>query len=237
MMQDSPLCRIPAELLENIAVEVILSKPSGSLSSLPSILCSCKQIYHVLRMKNNHSLYARAFRGLFDAGAARRRFGPRALHSSNLAHQLTLYCSALRDIRRGDIYSNNLKYTLWAAFFMISENDGNNIAQLQWAGLDDFVSRFVRTRLFDGRGRHRGWPAENEENALALWLMVMTDNERTSIMPLFSFFPSNRLAEKLRSENHFRREQMIKLLLPYTTLACRVCLFTFISLPLLFSLV
>jgi hypothetical protein len=189
MAQHSPLCRIPTELLENIALELALtrskdSRPLGLPLNLASLLGTCKQINHALRLENNHNLYARIFRGMFDVGAARRRYGPRAVLSSSLAHQLVLHCSALRNIHQGDIYSNGIKYILWAAFLMLSENDGMNMAQLEWAGLDNFIYRFVRMRLFEGRGRHRGWPVESEENALALWIMVMTYDERMSSLLL-----------------------------------------------------
>jgi hypothetical protein len=114
---------------------------------------------------------------MFDIGAARRRFGPLALLSSSLARQLIVYCSVLRDIRHGDIYSNGIKEILWAAYFMMAENDGRNRVQLERAGIDGFIYRFIMMRLSEGRGEHRGWPVENQENSLALWIMAMTYDE------------------------------------------------------------
>jgi hypothetical protein len=130
-------------------------------------------------MEHNPSLYARTFKGMFDVGAARRRFGPRGVLSSHLADQLTLYCATLQNIRDGDIFSEDISHTLWTAFFMMSESDAKNRAQLEWAGLDQFINRRVRIMLYEGRGEFRGWPAESEENALSLWLMAMTLDEGT----------------------------------------------------------
>lgn len=162
--------------------------------------------------------------GLFDLGAARRRFGPRGIHSSHLVDQLTLYCATLQDIRDGDIYSEDLAHTLWTAFFMMMENDGKNRAQLEWAGLDNFINRRVRIMLYEGRGEFRGWPAESEENALALWLMVMTIDEGMSF-PFVDISSSDISTDKLRLEDNRSRDEMMALLRPYVIAGCRVCLF------------
>jgi hypothetical protein len=220
--QNSPLCKIPTEILEGIALEVILSTPLGPPSDLIAILSTCKYIHHVLRMEHNPSLYAKAFKGMFDAGAARRRLGPRAMLSSHLADQLTLYCATLQDIRDGDIYSEDLAHTLWTAFFMMMENDGKNRAQLEWAGLDNFINRRVRIMLYEGRGEFRGWPAENEENALSLWLMAMTLDEG---MPYFlhtDISLTNMSIEKLKAEDDRSRNELMTLLRPYVIAGCRV---------------
>jgi hypothetical protein len=173
----SPLCAIPAEILENIVLEAVLATPLGPPSVLIPILCTCKRIYNKLRFENNRSLYARIFNCKFDVGAARRRFGPHTLPSSSLADQLQSNIMALQDIRQGDIYSSHVNSTLWTAFFLMLENDGKNREQLDWAGLDSFIDRYIRNRLSEGRDQHKGWPVENEGNSLALWLMVMTLTE------------------------------------------------------------
>jgi hypothetical protein len=110
----------------------------------------------------------------FDLGAVRRRFGPKRIRTTNLAFQLKKYCINLQDIRRGDIYSPHIHDVLRTAFFMASENDGKNACQLEWAGLDGFVDRFVRARLCENIAQYNGWPVESSVNALALWLMWFT---------------------------------------------------------------
>jgi hypothetical protein len=176
-MPASPLCVIPAEVLENIALEVVLATPLGPPSPLIPILCTCKRINNILCFEKNRNLYARIFNCKFDTSATHRRLGSRSVPSRSLADQLLSYTNALQDIRAGDIYSPHVNTTLWTAFLMMLENDGKNRAQLDWAGLDAFISRYIKNRLTEGRDQRRGWPVENEGNSLALWLTVMTTNE------------------------------------------------------------
>jgi hypothetical protein len=110
----------------------------------------------------------------FDLGAVRRRFGLKGIRSKNLAAELKVYCTNLQELRRGDVYSPRIHEILRTAFFMATESDGKNFYQLQWAGLDRFVDRFVRTRLCEDVTQNNGWPAESSVNALALWLMWFT---------------------------------------------------------------
>ncbi|KZP26511.1 hypothetical protein FIBSPDRAFT_782032 [Athelia psychrophila] len=202
LYQTSTLCRIPAEVLENIALEVTVLDPYGPPSGLVPFLCTCKHVYQLLTFKNTPDFYARVFRSRFDVAAAKRRFGPIATQSSNLSKQLKIYCGTLRDIKRGDIYSIAVEETLRSAFFLALESDGKNAIQLQKAGLGDFVDRFVRERLCDTA--YNGWPAESTVNAVALWLMWFTTTR-----------------EQLRAETIEQRQQVIDLVLPYVVMPFR----------------
>jgi len=170
----SIIFRLPQEILENIIIQLVLIHPLASPSHSIPFLLSCKYFHSILAFGNSHSLWARLFTIKFDLGAANRRFGDRALWSPNLATQLQSYCINLQRIRSGDIFSPHILDIFWTTFIMLTENDGKNMCHLQQAGLDDFVDRFVRTRLGESRLDHNGWPAENDVNALALWIFWMT---------------------------------------------------------------
>ncbi|GJE97849.1 hypothetical protein PsYK624_140710 [Phanerochaete sordida] len=174
------LCLLPHDVLQSIAVEVANTQSLGLLDNLVALLQTCQHIYVLLSPTHNNHLYGRIFRLKFDTGAAARHLGDRALYSPALASQLREYCAALKRIRSRDLAAppDVLERTLWAAFFLLAENDGRNHAQLQLAGLGAFVDAFVRTRLWDGHESNHGWPLDTTANALALYLMwYMTDSE------------------------------------------------------------
>lgn len=175
--QTSILCRFPSEILENIALEVVNFDPLGPPNALIPLLSTCKSVYTVLAFDRSHALSARIYKSKFDIGPVRRRFGPKSVRSTNLASQLKKYSTNLQQIRRGDIYSPDIHDILRTAFLMAMENDGKNACQLAWAGLDNFVDRFVRARLCEDVAQHNGWPAESSVNALALWLMWFTTTQ------------------------------------------------------------
>lgn len=173
------LCQLPFTILENIGLEVAVLDPLGPPSDLVPLLCTCKHIYSWLSFDDDRYLYARIFRAMFDTRAVVRRFGERCSRLSNVAQQLKVYCATLRRIRSGDITADpeTVKADMWTALLMMLENDGKNEAQLEWAGLKDFMDRFVRTKLLDNCEQTHGWPPESETNALALWLMWFTTDE------------------------------------------------------------
>lgn len=177
VIQTSMLCSAPQDILTAIALELVELDPLGPPFQLLPFLLTCRSIYQNLCFDNARHLYANVFRFKFDHRAPLRRFGPRAIQSSNVAQQLKQYCYALQVIRRGDIHVEGIVHVFWQAFFMMSENDGRNACQLKWAGLSNFVYRFVRERLWEDRHLTNGWPGETTVNALALWLMWFVFNE------------------------------------------------------------
>ncbi|THH19371.1 hypothetical protein EW146_g1793 [Bondarzewia mesenterica] len=195
-----PLNVVPREIWEHIAFQMVFLDPTGRPSALLPLLSTCSFLHNTLRFHHNKSLYARIFSCMFDPDAARRRFGDRAVRTSNLASQLRLYWETLKHIRGGDIHSpQNVDY-FWIAFFMLMENDGRNAVQLRQAGLGPFVENFVRSRLWEDA--ENGWPTESPINSLALWLMWCTTT-----------------SESLAMETPEARQQLISLVLPYIVMA------------------
>ena len=176
----SPLFAIPVEILERIALELALLHPLGPPVDLIPLLCTCKYVHDTLSSRSSPHLYAKIFRGMFDVGAPRRRLGGRALRPHFLALQLQTYCTALRRIRRRDIFSLYIEDLLRTAFILLTEDDGKNLAQLEWADTYAFVNDFVRHRLW--HDTVNGWPRDTPLHALALWVMwCMTDQGTLSV--------------------------------------------------------
>ncbi|KAI0357969.1 hypothetical protein OH77DRAFT_1475866 [Trametes cingulata] len=198
------LCSLPSDVLEHIAFRVATVDLLGPPRHLVSLLCTCRHIYSTLSINDNAYLYARIFRAKFDYRAAGRRMSEEASYSSGLAPQLTYYCRALGDIRRGDIDSPDITQAFWYAFAMCSENDGRNAAQLEWAGLFDCVERFIIEKLWSNRERCGGWPLEDVVNSLALWLYWFSMTEQ-------------RMASKTQEE----RERIMSLIRPYAIFGFR----------------
>ncbi|KAI0824486.1 hypothetical protein BC628DRAFT_1377875 [Trametes gibbosa] len=197
-MHDSriSLATLPSDVLDEIAYHAATLDVLGPPGHLLSLLCTSQRLHAVLCTQNNHHLYARIFVAKFDCRAAQRRMGIRAGHAPALASQLTKYCKALRNIRRGDIYSPSIVKDFFRAYALCLENDGRNAAQLQWAGLFDYVERFVLERLWE-RGAS-DWPLEDVDNSLALWLYWYSSSE-----------------QRLASKTQAQRDMIMALVRPY----------------------
>ena len=170
----SPLTRVPTEVLERIGLEVALSPALGPPVHLIAFLCTCKHVYHTISHVRSNDLYAKIFRGMFDVGAPRRRFSASAIRSRFLASQLKSYCVALKHIRRGDINAPDIEDLLRTVFILLTENDGKNREQLEWANTYQFVNDFVHQRLW--QDNINGWPRDTPLHSLALWVLwCMTD--------------------------------------------------------------
>ncbi|KAL4070309.1 hypothetical protein J3A83DRAFT_4095038 [Scleroderma citrinum] len=192
------LCQLPLEVLEKIATYIAAD------TLIPPMLplqLTCKHLYNALSVHSNPHLYALLFVDWFDVSAAIRRFGLQTVNST-FARQFVQYCYAVQAIRSGDIHSRGVLSTFWTAFTMLTEDDGKNRRILETAGLPDFVDRFVRERLYE---QHiNGWPAENDVNSLALWLLWLTSSE-----------------ERLQAESPAQRSQLIRLILPFVLMPIR----------------
>ena len=175
--QRSPLCSVPPEILDKVAFELVSDILQGPPSVLLPLLQTCKHINRSLSTTGCIDLYSRIFKAKFDHLSAIRRIA-RPI-SSEYVEQLMDCCKLLQVIRSGDIYSADIDHVLFMALIMMMENDGKNRVQLEWAGLDEFVHRFVRERLHETRERYNGWPEESAQNACALWLMWMMTTEGT----------------------------------------------------------
>ncbi|KAG2342066.1 hypothetical protein BDR05DRAFT_1001324 [Suillus weaverae] len=195
----SSLQKLPTEIFENIVLELVAI--DGPIIPL---LQTCKQINLILAFPNNTHLYSRIFRYRFDSAASARRLGNRTHHSRHLAHQLAWYSSAIKCIRRADIYDNGVLDAFWASFALMHENDGKNRQILEAAGLPDFVDEFIRKRLYEDCLNTNGWPNESPINCLALWLLWFTSTE-----------------ERLKAETTARRNEIIRLVLPFVIVPFR----------------
>lgn len=204
LQSSSPLCRLPAELFENIVLELISHDPTSSTSTIVPLLQTCQHINAILAFPKNSHLYSRIFRSRFDSAASARRLGARTHHSRHLAHQLAWYSSAIKCIRRANIYDQGVLDAFWASFALLSENDGKNRRHLEEAGLADFVDEFVRKRLYEDNISTNGWPNESPINCLALWLLWFTSTE-----------------ERLKAETPARRNELIRLVLPFVIVPFR----------------
>ncbi|KAL5533823.1 hypothetical protein ACEPAG_283 [Sanghuangporus baumii] len=197
-MSSPSLLSFPYEILIRIALETACIDVLGPPKHLPALLVTCHRLHNAF--VRTPELYAHIFKAKFDITAARRRFGPIALLSKNLATQLQSYCVSLKRIREGNIYadSETLEMDLWNAYLMMTENDGKNAVQLiEYARLPDFVNRLVRARLHEELVEGN-WPKENTVRSLALWLLWMVTDAAT-----------------LRTESIDDRESLIRLLLPF----------------------
>jgi hypothetical protein len=149
VQRNSILCRFPAEILVNIALEVIRFEPLGPPKALIPLLCTCKLVHNALAFNQCRDLFARIFETKFDVDAVRRRFGPSlGVGSTNLANRpVKNYCTNLQGIRRGDIYPpDHILDVLWTSFLMGTDHDGD-ACQLAWAGLDTLMDQLVRVPL------------------------------------------------------------------------------------------
>jgi hypothetical protein len=221
------LSGFPSEILENIALELVLLSPTERPKDLAQFSATCSRLRATLW--HSHWIRARIFRTIFDSSAAARRLGSRARNPRNLAGQLSVYYLTLAEIRHGDVYTPHVQQVFWRAFLMLLENDGKNRVHLADAGLEDFVENFVLERLWEGSGDNGGYPLDNIVNSLALWIMAMTATPRTSISPLPARGVSQQpiYPEKLASETAERRQAIINRVLPYVLLPFRVCPFKY----------
>ena len=174
------LTRLPTEVLERIALA--LSPDLGPPVHLIAFLCVCRHIHTTISHVRSNDLYAKIFRGMFDVGAARRRIGISAVRSRFLASQLKIYCTTLKRIRRGDINAPDIEDIMLTIFIMLTENDGKNREQLEWANTYQFLHNFVQHRLWEDT--INGWPRDTPIHSLALWsLWCMTDASAFFTLP------------------------------------------------------
>ena len=224
----SPLTALPTEVLERIALEVALDPALGPPVHLIPFLCTCRHIHTTLVHSHSKDLYAKIFRGKFDVGAVRRRIGISAVRPRFLASQLKSYCITLKRIRRGDINAPDIEDLFRTIFILLTENDGKNREQLEWANTYEFVNNFVQQRLWEDTVN--GWPKDTPLHSLALWVLwCMTDasaffHTTTTLLPLLMVDDS---AGRLARETPDERNNIIKLLLPYVVMSFKVCAFFF----------
>ena len=178
------LLTLPDELIHQCSFHVVAHDPLGPPHSIIPLALICRAFNLVV---SSHTFRARICRLMFDVGPITRRlFHPR---DSDLADELHRCCNVLKEIRRGDVTDPVVDDILPSTYILMLSNDGKNYAQLEHAGLDAYVNKFIATRLWEGRETNQGWPLDDMNNSCALWLLWMTLNKRWS----FSFFFFTRL--------------------------------------------
>jgi hypothetical protein len=186
------LLAFPPEILHHIVISAISASPIGPPTVLLSLLLTCQALYVSLSPQNYPSLYVDLFVTQFDSGALVRRLGH--LPPEHTRFEWSRRLIALKCLRRGHSDDPELLDALLIAFFMLLENDGQNLAQLQWAGLSSFVHRYVRDKVLDGPGIHNGWPLNNEINTLVVFIAWVTSSRgESSLSSLFPFSSSCQL--------------------------------------------
>jgi len=162
---------LPVEIISQFSFHLLADAPLGPPHALIPIALTCRFWKDIVTSK---PFLAKLCRFKFDVGPINRRsFHPR---DRDLADELIRCCRLIQEIRRADVAETEsvVDDTLCAAYILMLNNDGKNYAQLEHAGLDAYVDKFVRTRLWEGREDNQGWPLDNMNNSLALWLMWMT---------------------------------------------------------------
>lgn len=180
------LLSLPDELIHNLSFHLIAHTPLGPPQALLTLALTSRPFHLVV---TSSTFKAKICRFMFDTGAITRRlFIPK---DTDLADELHRCCNVLKEIRRADITESGdsvVDDTLVAAYILMLNNDGKNYAQLEHAGLDDYVDKFIRTRLWEGRETNQGWPLDNFNNSSALWLMWMTLTKRRSFLWIIQLF-------------------------------------------------
>ncbi|PWN28374.1 hypothetical protein BDZ90DRAFT_212529, partial [Jaminaea rosea] len=179
------LLSLPPEILDLIALYTGLASQTPISSSptppqaLLDLLLVCRQIHAHLAPANNPRLYARIFRSKFDTEAICRRFGRKAVSSRVLCDELQRRCIILKRIRHatelgrlrpegpGEASDAAMRENLWLAYLLCTENDGLNVAALQWANIKEYLSLHHTQEMLES-ALEPGYPPESEDRALAL---------------------------------------------------------------------
>ncbi|PWN35917.1 uncharacterized protein FA14DRAFT_146006 [Meira miltonrushii] len=152
--------------------------------NLRNLVVTSRRNHAILNADSNPRLYARVFKTKFDVDAISRRFGPMAISSASLAKELQRRCICLKRIRRavafgrikeqetGEKGEAEILENLWIAFMMLTENDGQNIQQLRWARIEEYLKMFRTQDLLEEAIRS-GYPPNTTTRALALHLDYM----------------------------------------------------------------
>ncbi|PPQ71433.1 hypothetical protein CVT24_011941 [Panaeolus cyanescens] len=179
---------IPIELFNSILFALIAQQPLGPPTQLIPLLLTSKQFHNAI--STNTSLLAQICRLKLDINPiSRRAFTPTDTDLSIHLVKSFRMINQLRRRLRQRTYSPH--YPPWNTppvidddhlsdgdilhelYLLRLDSDGKNYAQLEYAGVRDWVRDVVLKRLFEDAERNDGWPLENPRNACALWLMWM----------------------------------------------------------------
>ncbi|KAJ4487154.1 hypothetical protein C8J55DRAFT_487309 [Lentinula edodes] len=199
---------LPIEVLENISFYYVCPRVLGPPVPLTVILLLCKAVSRKLTAARH--LYARVFKYKFSFSAIQRRgFEPR---TGEWAWQLHRYTQVLRDVwnRRtrpgSEAYVDDVDFdvqgTMYVLWIMCLEDDGCNRAQMQLAGVYEWVEGYIRTEMY--KNVEKGWPIANAGNSCAMWVLWHLTSKA-----------------RLMDESTEQRESLINLILPFLTVPFR----------------
>ncbi|KAJ3877178.1 hypothetical protein F5051DRAFT_330348 [Lentinula edodes] len=205
------LFSLPTEILEHIAFYYVCPRVLGPPVPLTALLLLCKAVSYKLSAARH--LYARVFKYKFSFSAIRRRgFEPKA---GEWSWQLRRWCEVLRSVRSrrrrlgSEPYVDNfdaeeagLQETMYALWIMCLEDDGCNRAQMQLAGVYEWVEGYIRTEMY--KTLDKGWPLANAGNSCAMWVFWYLSSKA-----------------RLMDESTEQRESLIDLILPFLAVPFR----------------
>ncbi|KAG9001548.1 hypothetical protein FRB94_004699 [Tulasnella sp. JGI-2019a] len=187
---------VPFEVLQQIAINTIDNHQSGPPSCIYSLLLTCRALYDSLSFDENPLFYADVFDVQFDTAALKRRYAPKRLTSARRAQELKRRWALLREIRSITILSADADFGVqmwgspatnmtgtytyheklnhaWLAYMLLTESDGMNWRQLQWAGILEWIRLFMFYDI-DKVSLHAQatgiLPPADEFRAVGMWL-------------------------------------------------------------------
>lgn len=185
-----PWHSFPYEIQHLIVVELVAS--FDGIRELYNLLLTSKSLHDRLvgapsrGIPQDDRLYFLLYKSLFDDQAGRRRLAIK--HTPNAYAQVFKYrCHLLNRIRSASwqsLDSDQLLRGLWEIYLMLLEDDGNNMRQLEAAGVKPFLLDQLLTRIENDLDED-GWPRETTHLQLsAASFTIMSD--RGNVLFYFS---------------------------------------------------
>ena len=226
------LLSLPPELLQHVLFLLVAANPLADLAVLHPIRITSRALRAAAA---EPALHARIYRNKFDTAAVERRLF--RLTPECLKEQLECSLAILAAIRRGvpshedrqrqltdglRAGETDIADTLFGALLLMLDNDGKNYAQLEAAGVHDYLRTYAFTHFWEGSQQNGGWPVEKAASACALWLMWLTIDRSTS---LSSTRGTHLLLSvgRMQSDLHPGRETFLLAINPFVFLAHWVC--------------
>ncbi|KAK0200783.1 hypothetical protein DFS33DRAFT_1386705 [Desarmillaria ectypa] len=160
------LLGIPPELIRKIVF--LAHAPLGIPSILHPLLLTCRYTYSILSAPET---YSQLFVTHFDVPP--HSIVDETTFRQHAKCEMVRRYMTLRTLHQGQVDSEHVLDVLWCALsmFQYSAVGQKNIKLLLQAGVSEFLTSFILSRLYDASGENNGWPIENEINCLALLLL------------------------------------------------------------------
>ncbi|KIJ53582.1 hypothetical protein M422DRAFT_25426 [Sphaerobolus stellatus SS14] len=198
---------LPYEVQEMIVAEAVTN--FDEVSTLHNIFLVSKDVHDSLvgaperNVEVNEHIFQVLFESIFDSAAAVRRLGPSYQLTPNIyAATFKERCTLLNKIQARKLIINNnvdtgvLEAALWEVYFMLLDDDGKNMVQLERAGMQQFIKDLLLELVRVDRDEY-GWIKETPYLQLAAaCFSIMSD--RASVL-MESEDESNRIIDTLQS--------------------------------------